>query len=128
MTTDGGSPRRMNEPTPEPRFTIVEGRSDDLVLIKNLDRNRNEEVGRMNTSEKSPVRLRFSDATELDVFYDEVGIWRVKVIKKGLAFVRVDTLPADGEVSADNYTERAHFDSNIKRVELFVGHNWTRIA
>lgn len=118
----------MTEPTPAPKFTTVEGRSDDLVIIRDLDRNRNGEVARMNTSEKSPVRLRFSDATELDCFYDEVGIWRVKVVKKGLALERVDTLPADGIVAADEYTERAHFDTNIRRVELFVGHTWSRIA
>lgn len=118
----------MHEPDPAPRPTTVEGRSDDLVIIRHLSRGKSVEIARQNTTEVAPVRLRFSDGTELDVFYDAVGIWRAKVRAVGLAHPRVEELPADGLVPPDRYSEIVTFSSAIRDVEVWHLDRFVRVG
>ena len=118
------------DPTRAPESgTIVRGRSDNLVEVKHLFRNASFEVTREATSKRGPVRLRFSDMTELEFYYDEVGVWRCVLARAGLQPPTIQSLPKDGVLEEDTWpSEFAVFSTPMRGLELHDGVRWVRVA
>lgn len=91
--------------------TKIYGRSDDLI---EFDGDVRGEVGCYGTDkDELGVLLIFSDGTILEAKYGkmDMGIWELKVHKKGLLYDRIDLCEIDID---DDYSDVVHFKPGLK--------------
>lgn len=87
--------------------TKVYGASDDLVEVEGDVRG---EIDKYNTSEEKPVRLAFSDGTILAWWYNDDGLWKVKVEAKGTLLDRVEVCL---EETGAGHSDVVHFRDGL---------------
>ena len=87
------------------KITIVTGASDDIIQVNG------EIIEEFNSYDCKDGNLAFSDGTLLDVEYDDDGIWRFKLIYKGILFIK----KIEGSVGEDTNDE-IYFDEGLKWV------------
>lgn len=75
------------------------GASDDLV---ELDGECLGELGKYGTSEDEPVMVAFSDGTVANIWYGDEGIWKIRLLNKGLMYAGLEQC-TDSE--ADPYSD-----------------------
>lgn len=102
--------------------TKVYGASDDLIEFEG------DVYGEVDfysgSDDASPALIVFSDGTLLTVNYgkSELGVWEVKLLRKGDLFQRIDT--CDDE-DADPHSDVAHFASGLKWA--YAATDWQRV-
>lgn len=74
----------------------IYGASDDLIEIEGAFR---EEFSQYDPDENDEYTLAVSDGTLLGVYYDDEGIWRFPIIKKGMGS---DVDKEEHDVSEEN--------------------------
>ena len=100
--------------------TKVYGESDDLIEFEGDIRG---EIGCYADKEDEASLIAFSDGTMLKAWYDDDGIWRLKVMNTGTLFDRV--VPCT-DSDSEPHSDVVYFKDGLKRA--FSGKNCEKVA
>ena len=102
--------------------TKICGASDDLLEFEGEIYG---EIGYYNSSEDDPIRVKVSDGTEFDAFYNDDGLWKIKLKTKGPAFVSLEEAT---DPDSDNYTDILRLSGQNLKAEFKVGAaDWEKV-
>ncbi len=102
--------------------TKIYGASDDLLEFEGDVYG---EIGRYGTSEEDPIRVRVSDGTEFDAFYNDDGLWKIKVTKRGTHFdFYTEAVDPDSQYSSDEL----HLKDGDLTADYLVDGEWEEVS
>lgn len=101
--------------------TEIYGASDDLIEFEG---DFNGEVGFYSSGhDDKPALVMMSDGTLLSVQYNDEGVWKITLVKKGSLFVRIDQCD---DPEADRHSDTAHFKAGVKWA--YAAKDWEKVS
>jgi hypothetical protein len=103
-------------------MTKIYGASDDLLEFEGDIYG---EVGYYGSSEDDPIKVSISDGTELNVYYADSGLWRIKVLNQGSHF---ESLVEAVNPDSDEYSDVLTLKSGSLTARYKVGsEKWKKV-
>jgi hypothetical protein len=96
-------------------MTKIYGASDDLLEFEGDIYG---EVGYYGSSLEDPIKVSISDGTELNMYYDDSGLWKIKVLNQGSHF---ESLVEATDPDSDQYSDLLTLKSGLLTARYKVG-------